>query len=95
MEKNIKYWEFALDISLVVCLLWLAYQIMAQSDLFHSIVLFMIFGLVAALSWARLQAVDVALAEAAIGAGVTGALLLQAYKKIGNEKEQEDIGCDK
>lgn len=41
-------------------------------------ILFVAFGLLLALAWARLGAADVALAEAAIGAGVTGALLIDA-----------------
>lgn len=44
--------------------------------------LFIAFGLVLALAWARLGAPDVALAEAAIGAGVTGALLLDAAAQL-------------
>lgn len=40
--------------------------------------MFIIFGLLMALAWARLAAPDIALAEAAIGAGLTGALLLDA-----------------
>ena len=32
-----------------------------------------------ALAWARLSAPDIGLAEAAIGAGLTGTLLLDAY----------------
>jgi multisubunit Na+/H+ antiporter MnhB subunit len=46
-----------------------------------SVVLFLVFGLVLALVWARLAAPDVALAEAAIGAGLTGALLLDAVRR--------------
>ena len=46
-------------------------------DLFAMIVMFVTFGLMAALAWVRLAAPDVALAEAAIGTGVTGALLLK------------------
>jgi len=34
------------------------------------------------LAWVRLSAPDVALAEAAIGAGLTGALLLAALRRI-------------
>lgn len=41
-----------------------------------AIVLFVVLGLVLTLLWARLYAPDVALAEAAIGAGVSGALLM-------------------
>jgi uncharacterized MnhB-related membrane protein len=35
-----------------------------------------------ALAWARLDAPDIALAEAAIGAGLTGALLLTALARL-------------
>jgi multisubunit Na+/H+ antiporter MnhB subunit len=44
--------------------------------------LFVAFGLVAALIWARLGAPDLALAEAAIGAGLTGVLLLHAARQL-------------
>src|SRR5690554_4270730 len=40
--------------------------------------LFIAFGVVMALIWARLGAPDLALAEAAIGAGLTGTLLIRA-----------------
>lgn len=46
-------------------------------------VLFIAFGLLLALAWVRLGAADVALAEAAIGAGVAGALLLDAAAQFG------------
>lgn len=47
-------------------------------SLFRGVVLFVVFGLLVAIAWVRLDAPDVALAEAAIGAGLTGALLLDA-----------------
>lgn len=43
-----------------------------------AVVLFLVLGVLLAVVWARLAAPDVALAEAAVGAGVTGALLLRA-----------------
>src|SRR5690606_2530879 len=49
---------------------------------FTAIVLFIIFGLLMSTTWARLDAVDIALAEAAIGAGITGALLVNALGDI-------------
>lgn len=67
-----------LDILMVLSLLSLAAAALATSDARRSVILFMAFGLVLALAWARLQAPDVALAEAAIGAGLSGALLLAA-----------------
>lgn len=63
-------------------LLWLAWQALASPDLFKAIVLFISFGLLMALAWVRLDAPDVALAEAAIGAGLTGALLLAALARL-------------
>jgi len=38
-----------------------------------------------ALDWVRLAAPDVALAEAAIGAGLTGALLMAALARLGED----------
>ncbi len=64
-------------------LLWLAWQLLGSPDLFRAIVLFIAFGLLMALIWVRLDAPDVALAEAAIGAGLTGALLLAALARLG------------
>jgi energy-converting hydrogenase B subunit D len=53
-------------------LLWLAWAALGSRDLFRGIVLFIAFGLVLSMAWVRLGAPDVALAEAAIGAGLTG-----------------------
>ena len=63
-------------------LLGLAWRALACADLFKAIVLFIAFGLLMALAWVRLDAPDVALAEAAIGAGLTGALLLAALARL-------------
>ena len=63
---------------IAVTLLWIAWQVLVTRDLFKAVVLFIVFGLLMALAWVRLQAPDIALAEAAIGAGLTGALLLDA-----------------
>jgi uncharacterized MnhB-related membrane protein len=57
---------------------WLAWQVLATRDLFKAVVLFIAFGLLMSMAWVRLQAPDIAMAEAAIGTGLTGALLLDA-----------------
>lgn len=64
-------------------LLWIAWRALASPDLFKAVVLFIAFGLLLALAWVRLAAPDVALAEAAIGAGLTGALLMAALGRLG------------
>ncbi|MDR9437493.1 MAG: DUF4040 domain-containing protein [Thiohalophilus sp.] len=63
-------------------LVWFAWQALSSDNLFRAIVLFVAFGLMLALVWVRLAAPDIALAEAAIGAGVTGALLLAAMARL-------------
>ena len=74
--------QLVFDTLLGLSLLWLAWQALASPDLFRAIVLFIAFGLLMALTWVRLDAPDVAMAEAAIGAGLTGALLLAALAKL-------------
>jgi multisubunit Na+/H+ antiporter MnhB subunit len=71
-----------IDLGLVLALLILARQCLTGRSLFRSIVMFVAFGLFMALTWARMGAADLAMAEAAIGAGVTGALMLIAYQRL-------------
>ena len=47
----------------------------------RAVIKFIVLGLVLALTWLRLGAPDVALAEAAVGSGLTGALLLVALRR--------------
>jgi len=69
-----------LDTMLVTALLALGWGSLASKDLRRGVVLFIGFGLLLALVWVRLRAPDIALAEAAIGAGLTGALMLSALR---------------
>ncbi len=81
MDKiTLLHWMF--DTVLGASLLWLAWRALNSPDLFKATVLFISFGLLMALVWVRLNAPDVALAEAAIGAGLTGALLLAALARL-------------
>jgi uncharacterized MnhB-related membrane protein len=66
------------DILLMITLIWIAFGSLNENKLFKSVVMFIIFGLFMAIAWIRLGSPDVALAEAAIGAGATGALMLDA-----------------
>jgi len=71
-----------IDSVLTAGLLTLAWWVIAARGLFRSVVLFLAFGLVVALTWLRLGALDLALAEAAVGVGITGVLLLVAYRDL-------------
>lgn len=68
----------AFDLLLAAALLGLGASAVLARDLFRSVLLFMIFGLLMSLAWARLAAPDIAITEATLGAGLTGALLLHA-----------------
>jgi uncharacterized MnhB-related membrane protein len=63
---------------------------MATPRLFEGVVLFVAFGLLMALCWMRLGAPDVALAEAAIGAGLTGALLMSSLARLDTRDASEE-----
>lgn len=76
------------DIALVVILLASAWLALTTPDLQRAVVLFIAFGLLAALAWVRLQAPDVALAEAAVGSGLTGALLLSTLSAMQRAEAQ-------
>lgn len=71
-----------LDVGLVILVLAVAASILFAATTFAAVVAFVSFGLLIALAWVRLDAVDVALTEAAIGAGLTGVLLLSAAGRL-------------
>jgi energy-converting hydrogenase B subunit D len=81
-----------LDALLVLILLWLAWAALSSRDMFRGIVLFIAFGLLLAMCWVRLGAPDVALAEAAIGAGITGALLLATWGRLPGKDHEPGEG---
>jgi uncharacterized MnhB-related membrane protein len=82
------------DLLLAVALIGLAWQTFVAKDHFTAAVLFITFGLLMALAWVRLRAPEVALAEAALGAGLTGALLLDALGRLLRRQHRrgEDAG---
>lgn len=73
--------EWLFDGVLGLLLLGLAFGALHGRNLYASVLLFIAFGLTLALIWARLGAADLALAEAAIGAGLTGVLLFTALAR--------------
>ena len=66
----------------VALLLWLAVWSVVARDAFLAVAAFVAYGLLLALVWVRLAGMDVALTEAAIGGGLTGALLLGAVGRL-------------
>jgi len=77
-------------VSLVVALLllWLALWTVVARDAFVAVAGFVVYGLLLSLVWVRLAGIDVALTEAAIGGGLTGALLLGAVGRLRGTEAQ-------
>jgi uncharacterized MnhB-related membrane protein len=67
------------DVLLCLSLVYIAFKIVTTTVLFEAIVYFIAFGMMLAIAWAKLNATDLALAEIALGSGITGALLLETY----------------
>jgi multisubunit Na+/H+ antiporter MnhB subunit len=72
----------ALNAGLALLILALAAWTVAARDAFAAVVGFLAYGLLLTLCWVQLSGVDVALTEAAIGGGLTGALLIGAAARL-------------
>jgi multisubunit Na+/H+ antiporter MnhB subunit len=72
----------AFDVGLVLLILGLAVWTDAARSTFAAIVGFVAYGLLLALAWVRLRGIDVALTEAALGTGLTGAMLIAAATRL-------------
>jgi len=67
---------------LLLIIVVLAWRSLNDHDLFRAVIKFIALGLLIAVAWVRLRAPDVALAEAAVGSGLTGALILSALARM-------------
>ena len=77
------------DLVLALTILAVAWRVIRTPDHFQAIVFFITFGLLLSLAWARLNSPDIALAEAAVGAGLAGVLLLDTLWAVTNKKRQK------
>ena len=71
-----------MDLLIAAAVLVLALAVIVARQAFTAVALFIAYGLLLALAWVRIDAVDVALTEAAIGAGLTGLLMLGAAQRL-------------
>ena len=80
--------EWLLLIFLIVC----AVAVSLSKNLLNSVIIFMSYSLVMAVIWVLLQAPDLAITEAAVGAGVTSVLFFLALRRVGQlgHKKEED-----
>ena len=83
-----EYFMYILLGFLVVC----AIAVSVSKNLLNSILIFMSYSLVMSIIWICLESPDLAITEAAVGAGVTTVLFLVTLKKLHTMKEQEETG---
>lgn len=72
----------AFDVVLIALVLGLATWTIVAREAFSAVLGFVAYGLLLGLVWVRLHAVDVAMAEAAVGGGLTGVLLVGAAMRL-------------
>ena len=77
---------FLLFIGLIVC----AFYACLAKNLLTSIVVFMAYSVVMSIIWLLLESPDLAITEAAVGAGVTSILFFVTLKKIHAMDDRKD-----
>ena len=80
--------QHALGLVLIVLLIATALLASFSRDLLAAVIIFSVYSLIMSLLWLRLQAPDLALAEAAVGAGVTTVFFVVAIFKTRRREEQ-------
>ena len=81
---------------LILC----AVSVSFSKNLLNSILIFMSYSLIMSIMWILLQSPDLAITEAAVGAGVTTILFFATLKKIHamegeSDQDEEDQGGEK
>ena len=83
-----------LRIILLVFLLVCAIAVSFSKNLLISVVIYMAFSLIMAIIWLILESPDLAITEAAVGAGVTSILFYVTLKKIRSIKTTAEEDTD-
>jgi multisubunit Na+/H+ antiporter MnhB subunit len=81
--------DTVLDCGLAALVLAVGCWIIVARDSFAAAVGFVAYGLLLTLVWVRLDAIDVALMEGAVGSGLTGALLVRASSRLRTKEQSE------
>ena len=77
-----------LNLIFIVLMVVTALLAVFARDLLAAVIIFSVYSLIMALMWQRLQAPDLALTEAAVGAGVTTVLFVVAIFKTRRREEE-------
>ncbi len=80
------YVQYILILFLLVC----AISVCVTNNLLVSLIIFTAYSLVMSVIWLFLESPDLAITEAAVGAGVTSILFFITLKKVGKMTDKED-----
>jgi len=80
-----QYFMYLLLIFLVVCALAVSFT----KSLLNAVLVFMSYGLIMSVIWVLMESPDLAITEAAVGAGVTSILFFITLKKIEAIKKED------
>lgn len=71
---------------MIIC----AVSVSLSKNLLSSVIIFMSYSLIASVVWLLLRSPDLAITEAAVGAGVTSTLFFITLKNVGKLKEADE-----
>ena len=69
---------------MIIC----AISVSTTKNLLSSVIIFMSYSLIASVIWLLLRSPDLAITEAAVGAGITSTLFFITLKNVGKLKEE-------
>lgn len=78
----------AFEVILLIFLIVCAISVSFSKNLLNSIIIFMSYSLIMSIIWILLESPDLAITEAAVGAGVTSLLFFMTLKKIHAMREE-------
>lgn len=78
------------SILILIFLIIFSISVSVIKNLLASVVVFMVYSLLMAVLWQQLNAPDLAITEAAVGAGVTTILFVLTIRKIKGENNEEN-----
>ena len=81
-----EYFMYGLLFFLVVCALAVSFT----KNLLNAVLVFMSYSLIMSIIWILLESPDLAITEAAVGAGVTSVLFFATLKKIHAMREEDE-----
>ena len=78
-----------LKISLLILLIVCAVAVNVTRNLLASVIIFMSYSSIMCIIWVLMESPDLAITEAAVGAGISGTLFLMTLRKIREEDADE------